>query len=114
MTDTFTEAVNRQLQAMGNTINNGIQQTGQDIAGNNGDGNTPGFSFTPQQVASVIQGNNEWMQQFEQTLEQSFARLGNRIVQNWMNNTDRELRRSIGDEADSVDPSNSGGRRRSL
>lgn len=96
MSDTFIDTFGRQLQSLGQRLNQGTQQTRQAIAPEAGTDATE-FPISPEQVMGIMQGNSAWMQQFEQNLEQSFSQLGDRILDKWLKNTDSELRKSIRD-----------------
>lgn len=93
MTDSFMEALGRQLQKLNQQVEQSIRTT-EGIIDPDGAPATE-FSVTPEQVLSVIQNNSEWMQQFEQNLERRFADLGARIVERWQRDTHRQLQQSI-------------------
>ncbi len=53
------------------------------------------ISLAPQQVIKIIQGDSELLEKFETQLERRFAELADKILNNWMENTDKEIRNSL-------------------
>ncbi|GEM_PF-6020666 len=88
MTDAFTQIVAREIANL-------IIQNGREINGLSLDNSTEGFQLSPQQVLEVMQGNSQWLTQFETELEQSFRRVADRSLDYWQRNTDTEIRESL-------------------
>ncbi len=97
MSEAFTKSFTKQFQRFAQRLGGGITASQQDINSGASPSNTPTGALSPEQVMEIMQGNSQWMLQFEQSLEQSFTKLGNRVLDNWTKNVDSELRKSIGD-----------------
>lgn len=94
MTDSFTEALARQLQQLFSRIGGGAGQTARDILPSAEAQDGPG-ALTPQQIVEVMEGNSEWVRQFENQLERQFTDLADRVLDHWLENTDKEIRNSL-------------------
>lgn len=99
MPDSFSNILGRQLQSLGSRLTSSTQSTAQAIAPNSASNKTE-LPISPQDVLGIMQGNSAFMQQFEQSIEQSFAQLGDRVLDKWLQNTDKELRKSVRDISD--------------
>lgn len=99
MPDSFSDILGRQLQSLGSRLTSGTQSTAQAIAPDAQTQSTE-LPISPQDVLGIMQGNSVFMQQFEQSIEQSFSQLGDRVLDKWLQNTDKELRKSVRDITD--------------
>lgn len=90
MTDQFTQAVAREVATL-------LAQQGQQFqsTATTSDSEGLGFQLSPQQVLEVMQGNSQWLSQFEGDLENSFRRVADRALDYWLKHTDREIRDSL-------------------
>lgn len=104
MSDPFVDAVSRQLHAMLTQTQGTINATQRSL----GAPASADIQLSPQQVLEVMQGNSEWLQQFEQNIEKSFAQTGERITRQWLSATDSELRRSIAELSSLLGGENAG------
>jgi hypothetical protein len=94
MPDSFTDILGRQFQSLGSRLSSGTQATQQSIS-SDAQTQTTELPISPQDVLGIMQGNSAFMQQFEQSIEQSFSKLGDRVLDKWLKTTDTEMRKSI-------------------
>lgn len=87
MTDAFTQAVAREVSTL-------LQQQGQQILSFSSTEETT-FQLTPQQVLETMQGNSQWLAEFENELDITFQRIADNALDYWLKNTDKEIRESL-------------------
>ncbi len=92
MTDAFTQIIAQQVAQI-------LTQSSQPFQSIETDTESSGFNVTPQQVLAAMQGNSQWLKQFEQEVEQSFKRAADNSLRYWREHTDKEMRDSIKDLA---------------
>ena len=87
MTDAFTQTIANEVATL-------LQQQGQQILNLSAQDETA-FQLTPQQVLEVMQGNSQWLSQFETELDITFRRVADNALDYWLKNTDKEIRDSL-------------------
>lgn len=95
MPNPFSSILGQHFSRFAGRISGGFRETSQQL-----DASSPDFTLgnlPPDQVLAMMQGNSAFMKQFEQSVEESFSRLGDRVLKNWMQNVDAEMRRGITD-----------------
>ena len=86
MAGEFDEALAQQLRGLLQQVETSGNETAQRLGE---------ASLSASDVLDVLSGNEGWVAQFEQRIEQQFEALGQRIVERWMQQVDTEIRSSL-------------------
>jgi len=92
MANQFTQAFMRQVQQLLDRVSGGVNRSGQSISADFGD---VGIELSSQQMMEILQGNSQWLDTFEQQIEQRFTTLSERVLNDWEAETERQLKRSL-------------------
>ncbi len=95
MSESFKDILSRHLNRFSARMTGGVQSTASTLDTQNTE--IAANEVSPTQIMAIIQGDSAFLKQFEQSVEESFSKLGDRVLQNWMQNVDSEMRRGISD-----------------
>lgn len=95
MINGFMDILGSHIGQFASRMGNGFRNSTELAEKNTARDAAPVQSISPEQVLQIMQGNSELMAQFELNIEKTFADLGDRVLQRWMQNIDGEMRRSL-------------------